>query len=27
MEGWLSAFAERGLARLDPATGRWVVAA
>lgn len=27
MEGWLSAFAERGLAGLDPATGRWVVTA
>ncbi|MGA8979367.1 MAG: galactosyltransferase-related protein [Pedococcus sp.] len=25
MEGWLTAFAERGLARRDPATGRWVV--
>lgn len=25
MEGWLTAFAERGLARLDPASGRWVV--
>ncbi len=25
MEGWLAAFAERGLARLDPVTGRWVV--
>ncbi|KQU70495.1 glycosyltransferase family 2 protein [Phycicoccus sp. Root101] len=24
MEGWLAAFADRGLARLDPRTGRWV---
>jgi N-acetylglucosaminyl-diphospho-decaprenol L-rhamnosyltransferase len=24
MEGWLTAFAERGLARHDPVTGRWV---
>ena len=24
MEGWLSAFADRGLARHDPVTGRWV---
>lgn len=24
MEGWLTAFADRGLAAVDPATGRWV---
>ena len=24
MSGWLAAFAERGLARHDPATDRWV---
>ena len=27
MSGWLSAFAERGLAHHDPATDRWVLAA
>ena len=26
MSGWLSAFAERGLARHDPAADRWVLA-
>ena len=25
MSGWLAAFAERGLARHDPATDQWVI--